>query len=254
MGNLTTYHNSKLSSIIPPSGDVLCLKSDTGVTLSLGTVSAWADQSGNGNNFAQGVNTKRPTLVDNVQNGYPGLLFDCSDDFLTAGDKLDVGLNSWTVMAVIKGVSTVSTMRVIISKMTAVGSNAAGEWGLYWNDAATSQIITRLSNNTLTGGRLLITNTASPITTKTWGFEVDRSGANQVMNQYINGDIVSSASISLTPPNLNNTLNTIIGSVSGGVTAFYKGYVMEIRIYPFILGSTNMATLNAYFKNRYQHY
>jgi hypothetical protein len=57
------------------SGITLWLKADAGVTLSGSNVTAWADQSGNGNN-ASSSEGSRPTFVSNVLNSKPVLRFD----------------------------------------------------------------------------------------------------------------------------------------------------------------------------------
>lgn len=57
------------------SGLSLWLKSDAGVTLSGSDVTAWADQSGNGNNASSSIGT-RPTFVSNILNAKPVLRFD----------------------------------------------------------------------------------------------------------------------------------------------------------------------------------
>jgi hypothetical protein len=63
------------SSLIPSAGLSLWLKADAGVTLSGSNVTAWADQSGNGNNASSSIGT-RPTLVSNTLNSKPVLRFD----------------------------------------------------------------------------------------------------------------------------------------------------------------------------------
>jgi hypothetical protein len=51
----------------------LWLKADTGVTDSSGAVSAWDDQSGNGNNFTQSNGAMQPTLA--TYNSFPAIQF-----------------------------------------------------------------------------------------------------------------------------------------------------------------------------------
>jgi hypothetical protein len=57
------------------SGLYLWLKADAGITLSGSDVTAWADQSGNGNNASSEEGT-RPTFVSNTLNSKPVLRFD----------------------------------------------------------------------------------------------------------------------------------------------------------------------------------
>lgn len=59
------------------------VRSDLGITIATG-VSAWADQSGNGINFAQGTGASQPALVSAVLNGKDAVRFDGSNDYLDA--------------------------------------------------------------------------------------------------------------------------------------------------------------------------
>lgn len=67
----------------PPSGMLLWLKADAGVTKDGSDfVSNWADQSGNGYDAVQATGSNQPKYVANVLNGQPCIRFDGSDDFL----------------------------------------------------------------------------------------------------------------------------------------------------------------------------
>jgi len=65
------------------SGLSLWLKSDAGVTLSGSNVTAWADQSGNGNDVNDVANM--PMLVNNFINGYPAIYFRGTDYLYNSG-------------------------------------------------------------------------------------------------------------------------------------------------------------------------
>lgn len=93
---------------------LLDLQSDTGVTEAGGVVSAWADQSGNGRNFAQGTAGKRPALQ--TVGGYPAIVFDAVDDFLLGGNFAD-NLSSFAVIAVAKALGTTEGSGMLISKL-----------------------------------------------------------------------------------------------------------------------------------------
>jgi hypothetical protein len=68
------------------AGCVLWLRSDLGITLNGSTVSAWADQSGNGNNATQGTGANQPTYSasDAGYAGRPSLSFDGTDDSMSS--------------------------------------------------------------------------------------------------------------------------------------------------------------------------
>jgi hypothetical protein len=66
---------------------VTCLQSvqsDLGITLNGSTVSAWADQSGNGKHYSQGTPGSQPTYNATGLNGRPTLLFDGTNDSLAS--------------------------------------------------------------------------------------------------------------------------------------------------------------------------
>ncbi|MEM6640736.1 MAG: thrombospondin type 3 repeat-containing protein [Pseudomonadota bacterium] len=63
----------------PASGLQLHLRADVGVTVTGGLVTNWADQSGNGYDFAPPAG-EEPTLKANVVNGLPGVRFDGSTE------------------------------------------------------------------------------------------------------------------------------------------------------------------------------
>lgn len=58
------------------AGLILDLDADKGITLNGGDVSAWADQSGEGNDISQGTEADQPLFVASWRNGRASLSFD----------------------------------------------------------------------------------------------------------------------------------------------------------------------------------
>jgi len=75
--------------------------STAGVTLNGSNVSAWADQSGNGNDLDQVVAINQPLFVSNSHNGFPVIRFNTTqflESLSTSG--LNVGTNDLTLVFV----------------------------------------------------------------------------------------------------------------------------------------------------------
>jgi hypothetical protein len=97
---------------------VVWLKADSGATFDIATkrVSAWADQSGNGNSVEQGTNANKP-----LREGYDGandkayLSFDGTNDSFTSGSNFPVSANSYTIFVVAKQNNTSTDPRNVLS-------------------------------------------------------------------------------------------------------------------------------------------
>ena len=76
-----------------------------GITIATG-VSQWDDQSGNGNNLLQAVGVSQPTVTASAINGRPGILFDGTNDNMTAAFTLS---QPFTIFMVARQVTWVST-------------------------------------------------------------------------------------------------------------------------------------------------
>ena len=85
----------------------LWLRADDGAETSAGvaagngeTVEYWRDKSNNTYDATQSNSTRRPMFVASAHNGQPALQFDGTDDYMTLGDVLDQGTNSFTIFTV----------------------------------------------------------------------------------------------------------------------------------------------------------
>lgn len=80
------------------AGLFVWLKGDAGVTADGSNfVSAWADQSGSGNNFTQSTGGLKPLLTANAQNSKPAVVFDGTNDYMLTGS---ITFGEWSMFAV----------------------------------------------------------------------------------------------------------------------------------------------------------
>ena len=132
-------------------GLALWLKADAGVTLAGSDVTAWADQSSNGNNFS--ISSGTVTKDTNIIGSNPAILFNggklAGNDIVTAK----------TIYAVIKTLNYSASQYSAIFEATGGGLYSAilgTEWGSYFNSeyssfdsiaTNTSTIIATISND-----------------------------------------------------------------------------------------------------------
>lgn len=77
------------------ANNVLWLDANRGLTVSGTSVTAWADQSGNGFNATPPTAAARPTRVASSVNGYPTIDFDGTNDEFWVNDNAALDLTSW---------------------------------------------------------------------------------------------------------------------------------------------------------------
>lgn len=102
--NLNSTSGPAYGGFLPTqlSGCVLWLRADLGITKDgSDKVSAWADQSGSGNHFAQGTGADQPLYVAGAYAGQPALRGDNTDK-LTSAAAVGSGANN-TLFAVFTG-------------------------------------------------------------------------------------------------------------------------------------------------------
>ena len=82
------------------ANNVLWLDANRGLTVSGTSVTAWADQSGNGFNATPPSVAARPARVASSINGYPSIDFDGTNDEFWVNDNAALDLTSWHFFAV----------------------------------------------------------------------------------------------------------------------------------------------------------
>lgn len=138
---------------ISGSNNQLWLKSTEGLTLNGSTVSAWADQSGNGHSVVQSTASEQPLLVTNEMNGKPVIRFDGVDDFLFTGG-LALSLQANRHVYVVFKTSTTQNGKVVLSFPEGLLGINGFDIGLsssgIYSYARTSALFASLSSTNLT--------------------------------------------------------------------------------------------------------
>ncbi len=113
------------------AGLVAWYRGDLGITLNGTTVSAWADQSGNGNHLTQGVALSQPLYEAAGFGGKPSVLFDGSNDTLVGTGASLLG---------VQGNDLPFTMVAAYAHLTKDGSFRS-HWGWDANGVTQDQMI-----------------------------------------------------------------------------------------------------------------
>lgn len=224
------------------AGCKLWLRGDLGVTQSGGTVSLWADQSGNANDYSQGTAANQPTFTASAINALPGLSFDGTNDVLTSSFQ-------------ISGAKTIFMVR----KLSSVPG--AGAFFTPWN----------LNSGSLESEEIYVNSAGYQPTS----FAHDRSGlitvlgtadaldtAAHVEQQTYDGGTNTSAS-SYTE-RLDATTQTVVTSSLFGVPGLgaslgarannslnYAGIIAEFIVYDTALSGANLTLVRNYLGARY---
>ncbi|MFY0627239.1 MAG: T9SS type A sorting domain-containing protein [Reichenbachiella sp.] len=115
----------------------LWLKADEGATSSNGLITVWSDQSGNGNDVAQGTSSFQPTLVPNVLNYNDGVYFNSDYIEHTSGAytqdyfivlKPDNAIDNTSVNGYVMGFNTLFDDGFYVGDQNIVGGDLFGQY------------------------------------------------------------------------------------------------------------------------------
>ena len=199
----------------------------TTITQTSGNISQWRDKS---TSALTATASNNPTLVPNIQNGFPSISLDGSTQYFNLGNNLNMGTNQLYIFIVSKFNSTADG--AIIGK-SLYGSQAA-RYSLL-RSGALIPLIEAGGGAVNNSGLNSDTSTSARLLNMAW----DRS----TINLYQNGTSVFSVSLSDTS-NLTNGNSLLIGAYqngSGGVPPvaglYMNGYIHEILMYMTPTGS-----------------
>ncbi|MBO4874575.1 MAG: PKD domain-containing protein [Bacteroidales bacterium] len=221
----------------------LWLRADS-VELTDGKVSRWYDLSPNNYVIQQTNANARPTFNESAINEKPALIFNGSNSYLTGGDILDLGTNSWTWIIVGKS-NAIAWNRPYIAK-TLYGS----EVGRY---ALSSNRLIYITTNNTEYNVIIPTNA---IQTSTWHMITWKNDRSSLKNKiYVNGALIGSSSF----PNYNmqNSRYFLIGAYNGanGTTPqtnyYLNGEIAEIIAFNNIDSTIDCNSVYNYLAEKY---
>lgn len=215
---------------------VLWLRADTGVTTSVSSITAWADQSGAGNSLTQGVAT--PTLVTNVYNGQPCARFvSASSQYLIKTATNLFGSGAYSIFIACKWAAGLANDYLFSSSAT----NADGNM-LFQNGA--NRAILHAGVTAFAGNNYNSTNG------EIWAA---LRGAAAAPTLRINGDVQLLGASNATMNNPGGTAALVLGAVSNAavLSGFFGGDIMEVIAYAALRTDAEVAAIQKYLKSRY---
>lgn len=217
----------------------LWLRADMGVTLNGSTVSAWADQSGNGRNFSQATAAAQPTFNSTGLNSKAALSF-VTDDWLqlASGPALTGGITMC--------VAVNATTGGYLNMLALYDASGSGAFELRDSGGADAQIVAHNDGGGSVAYRDGVTdiNNANRIITATYNPTSPGTAALR-----INGVNESSAG-SDGARTMPAASKWTIGS-RHGASLFANMRLGEVVICAGVLNSADMASLERYMGSRY---
>lgn len=224
-----------------PSGYVLHLRADLGVTQS-GTVSAWADQSGHGNNFAQATGGAQPTYISAGGSGIGG-----QADMVYAGGQYLYGSTTDLVTTAMTAYIVTKTSLISFGRAAFGKTYNATEWVIGGGSSSDMRAAVGGNNNALSNGAI---NDGTP---RRYAVVWDQSVSGGLITEYVNG--VAQTTTSTFAGTISGVDSNSIGAqVDTNPSTFANGWfgnIPEVILWPAGLGSSDRAVVDAYLSARY---
>lgn len=225
------------------SGLTAWLRADLGVTHSGNAVSLWADQSGNGRDFAQGVGASRPTLqATGGPNGTACVDFDGTNDLLTNGALSGfIAAGAYTLFVVFRAdaISTGAGDATAYDNDGPIGDSSAN-FGLFVRNAPSDQAVAYNWD----GSSDVV---ALSCATATWHAAEQRHESGTLYAR-LHGTAEGSAASGNT---MALTSNVRLGTVYATANQYFDGQIAEVVVYNRALSLSERQQVRAYLTARY---
>lgn len=220
------WYKSKLSFVpfVPTdiAGCQLWLKADEGITKDGSNyVSAWDDQSGNGNNAIQNTGSAQPQILTNELNGMSSVYFSGTKYMLFSGINANGNISIFTVN---KALDSSGNNAAVLGTLTDYD---------YRHAIATSSFYYQFGNS------------ATSVSLSSYNLiESIDNGTN--VKIYKNGNIVN------TIPNVDSYIYIQqLGALTGGHTYALKGNICELILYTNTLSDIERQKVENYLNTKY---
>ena len=221
---------------IPLDGLVLWLDGQVGVTIVNGTVTTWADQSGNALDATQAHVASRPTAT--TESGNPGLLFDGVNDSLSLPHIAADFSGGLTAVVVVRPNAAVATYPPVFSfsngsEVDDITLQTNSQLGLDYEV---------LNDDAVVSGPLLSVSNPTMVTIL--------HSAPETVAMRVNGQPVGGSTSIPMPVNIDRAQNSIGDDLYGGVTP-WDGMIFEIAVYNRSLDSPEVGQIESYLQLRW---
>ncbi len=204
-------------------------------------VATWTDSSGSGNDAAQGTGGNKPLYKVNIINGFPAVLFDGTDDFMTLAGNPILGTSGvlFSVFAVIQ-----PTLNTASQKNYATVVHGPVQSGF-----ATFFLVVKITTSfwgtvTASTGDLSSTNAL----TSGSKYLIEITGDNSNTTLYQHGTQVATRAEQDNSP---NGASSGLGKDLVNANRQYAGYMAEVLIYNTLLSAGNRAKVENYLIRKY---